>query len=106
MKTLFKVIGVILLLCIALIVAAPFLIPTDTIFNKVSEQVEKTTGRTLTIKGDKTLSVFPVTTEYDNDKNNSLSHHFSHATLLRRSGGGELLLAADQQELPPTDVLG
>ena len=50
MKTLFKVIGVILLLCIALIVAAPFLIPTDTIFNKVSEQVEKTTGRTLTIK--------------------------------------------------------
>ncbi|ATD04486.1 cell envelope biogenesis protein AsmA [Pseudoalteromonas tetraodonis GFC] len=60
MKTLFKVIGVILLLCIALIVAAPFLIPTDTIFNKVSEQVEKTTGRTLTIKGDKTLSVFPA----------------------------------------------
>ena len=60
MKTLFKVIGVILLLCIALIVAAPFLIPTDTIFNKVSERVEKTTGRTLTIKGDKTLSVFPA----------------------------------------------
>ncbi|MGB1302015.1 MAG: AsmA family protein [Pseudoalteromonas tetraodonis] len=60
MKTLFKIIGVILLLCIALIVAAPFLIPTDTIFNKVSEQVEKTTGRTLTIKGDKTLSVFPA----------------------------------------------
>lgn len=60
MKTLFKVIGVIVLLCIALIIAAPFLIPTDTIFNKVSEQVEKTTGRTLTIKGDTTLSVFPA----------------------------------------------
>ncbi len=60
MKTLFKIIGVILLLCIALIVAAPFLIPTDAIFNKVSEQVEQTTGRTLTIKGDKTLSVFPA----------------------------------------------
>jgi len=59
MKTLLKIVGVILLLCIALIVAAPFLIPTDTIFNKVSEQVEKTTGRTLTINGDKTLSVFP-----------------------------------------------
>ena len=59
MKTLFKVIGVILLLLIALIIAAPFLIPTDAIFNKVSEQVEQTTGRTLTIKGDKTLSVFP-----------------------------------------------
>ena len=60
MKTVFKIIGVIFLLCIALIVAAPFLIPTDTIFTKVSEQVEKTTGRTLTIKGDKTLSVFPA----------------------------------------------
>ena len=59
MKTLFKVIGVILLLLVALIIAAPFLIPTDAIFNKVSEQVEQTTGRTLTIKGDKTLSVFP-----------------------------------------------
>jgi len=59
MKTTFKVIGVILLLLIALIVIAPFLIPTDAIFNKVSEQVEQTTGRTLTIKGDKTLSVFP-----------------------------------------------
>ena len=59
MKTLLKIVGVILLLCIALIVAAPFLIPTDTIFNKVSERVEKTTGRTLTINGDKTLSVFP-----------------------------------------------
>ncbi|MDP2636902.1 MULTISPECIES: AsmA family protein [unclassified Pseudoalteromonas] len=59
MKTTFKVIGVILLLLIALIVIAPFLIPTDAIFNKVSDQVEQTTGRTLTIKGDKTLSVFP-----------------------------------------------
>lgn len=59
MKTIFKAIGVILLLLIALIAAAPFLIPTDAIFNKVSEQVEQTTGRTLTIKGDKTLSVFP-----------------------------------------------
>ena len=59
MKTLLKVIGVILLLFVALIVAAPFLIPTDAIFSKVSQQVEQTTGRTLTIKGDKTLSVFP-----------------------------------------------
>jgi len=59
MKTLFKVIGVIVLLLVALIVAAPFLIPTDAIFNKVSEQVEQTTGRTLTINGDKSLSVFP-----------------------------------------------
>ncbi|TMS81180.1 AsmA family protein [Pseudoalteromonas sp. S554] len=60
MKTLLKIFGVILFLCIALIVAAPFLIPTDTIFNKVSEEVQKTTGRTLTINGDKTLSVFPA----------------------------------------------
>jgi AsmA protein len=67
MKTLLKIIGVILLLCIALIIAAPFLIPTDTIFNKVSEQVEQTTGRTLIIKGDKTLSVFPSLTLELND---------------------------------------
>uniref|UniRef100_UPI003566FE01 AsmA family protein n=1 Tax=Pseudoalteromonas sp. TaxID=53249 RepID=UPI003566FE01 len=60
MKTLFKIIGVILLLCIAVIVAAPFLIPSDAIFNKVSQQVEQTTGRTLTIKGEKSLSVFPA----------------------------------------------
>ncbi|URQ90638.1 AsmA family protein [Pseudoalteromonas sp. SCSIO 43101] len=59
MKTLLKVVGVIFLLLIALVVAAPFLIPTDAIFNKVSEQVEQTTGRSLTINGDKKLSVFP-----------------------------------------------
>jgi len=51
MKTLFKIIGVILLLCIALIVAAPFLIPTDTIFNKVSEQVEKNNWAHINDKG-------------------------------------------------------
>ncbi|MBQ4834363.1 AsmA family protein [Pseudoalteromonas sp. MMG010] len=67
MKTLFKVFGVILLLCIALIVAAPFLIPTDTLFNKVSEQVEQTTGRSLVIKGEKALSVFPSLTLELND---------------------------------------
>ena len=59
MKTLLKIVGVIFVLLIALVVAAPFLIPTDAIFNKVSEQVEQTTGRSLTINGDKKLSVFP-----------------------------------------------
>ena len=59
MKTLLKIIGVIFVLLIALVIAAPFLIPTDAIFNKVSQQVEQTTGRSLTINGDKKLSVFP-----------------------------------------------
>ena len=58
MKTLLKIVGVIFVLLIALVVAAPFLIPTDAIFNKVSQQVEQTTGRSLTINGDKKLSVF------------------------------------------------
>ena len=59
MKTLFKILAGLLLGVVLLIVALPFLVPVDYIVNKVSESVEKTTGRTLVIKGDKTLAVFP-----------------------------------------------
>ncbi|MGB0988006.1 MAG: AsmA family protein [Pseudoalteromonas spongiae] len=60
MKTLAKVIGFLLLGLIALIVALPFIIPVDFIFKQVTQSVEQTTGRTLEIKGDKSLSVFPA----------------------------------------------
>ncbi|WP_105258441.1 AsmA family protein [Pseudoalteromonas sp. T1lg88] len=59
MKTLAKVLGIIIVVIIGLLIAIPFFIPVDAIFTKVSEQVEKTTGRTLTIAGDKNLAIFP-----------------------------------------------
>ncbi|MCG7545256.1 AsmA family protein [Pseudoalteromonas sp. MM17-2] len=59
MKTLAKVLGVIIVVIIGLLIAIPFFIPVDAIFNKVSEQVQSTTGRTLTIAGDKDLAIFP-----------------------------------------------
>lgn len=60
MKTLFKTLLIILFLVVALVIALPFFIPTDALFNKVSQQVEQTTGRTLSIAGEKNLSVFPA----------------------------------------------
>ncbi|MBS3799260.1 AsmA family protein [Pseudoalteromonas sp. BDTF-M6] len=59
MKTLAKVLGIIIVVIIGLLIAIPFFIPVDAIFTKVSEEVEKTTGRTLTIAGDKDLAIFP-----------------------------------------------
>ncbi|WP_372769918.1 AsmA family protein [Pseudoalteromonas sp.] len=59
MKTYTKVIGFLLLGIVALIVALPFIIPVDYIFQQVRLSVEQTTGRTLEIKGEKSLSVFP-----------------------------------------------
>lgn len=60
MKTIVKIVGIFIIALIGLIVALPFLIPVDLIFNQVSQAVEKTTGRTLEIRGEKNLSVFPV----------------------------------------------
>lgn len=62
MKTFAKVIGFLLLGIVALIVALPFIIPVDYIFKQVTQSVEQTTGRTLEIKGEKSLSVFPKLT--------------------------------------------
>lgn len=53
--------GLIVILVIA-VVAIPFLIPVDTIRNQVQAQVEQATGRTLTIGGDVSVSVFPTAT--------------------------------------------
>lgn len=60
MKTIVKIVGIFIIALIGLIVALPFLIPVDLIFNQVSQAVEKTTGRTLEIRGEKNLSVFPA----------------------------------------------
>ena len=54
-----KVIGGVVVVAVGAVVAAPFLIPTDTIIQQVSEQVENTTGRKLTIAGESQLTVFP-----------------------------------------------
>ncbi|KZN64653.1 AsmA family protein [Pseudoalteromonas luteoviolacea] len=59
MKAILKgVVGVVVLI-VALLILAPLLIPTETIVSQITSQVEKTTGRTLTISGDSELSVFP-----------------------------------------------
>ena len=54
-----KVIGGVVVVAVGAVVAAPFLIPTDTIIQQVSEQVENTTGRKLSIAGESQLTVFP-----------------------------------------------
>ena len=59
MKTLLKIFAGVVVALVLLIIAIPFLLPVDYIFEKVSTSVEQTTGRTLTIKGEKSLSVFP-----------------------------------------------
>ncbi len=67
MKTLAKIIGAVLLLLVAVAVIAPFLIPKDALFAEVTGQVEATTGRTLAIRGEKSLSIFPSLTLELND---------------------------------------
>ncbi len=59
MKKLLKIFGFIVVGLVILVIALPFIIPSDYIFNQVTQAVEKTTGRTLTIKGQQNLSVFP-----------------------------------------------
>ncbi len=60
MKVLLKILAWLLGILVVLIIILPFVIPTDAIFDQVSQQVETTTGRKLTIAGDKSLSVFPA----------------------------------------------
>lgn len=54
-----KISGIIIALIVIVIVAATKLISTDDIVNQVSVKVEQATGRTLTVDGEKRLSVFP-----------------------------------------------
>ena len=51
--------GIILVLLVALVVAAPFIIDPNDYRDEISTVVERQTGRELTIEGDIGLSVFP-----------------------------------------------
>ena len=59
MRILLKSIAIILFVLVILIVAATQLISTQDLFDQVSTKVEQTTGRTLTVNGKQSLSLFP-----------------------------------------------
>ena len=59
MRLLLKLIAFIVTIVIAGLIALPFIVDPNDYKQQISEQVEKATGRTLTLKGDIGLSVFP-----------------------------------------------
>ena len=59
MKKLFLILGALVVLMVAAVIAAPFLIPTETIKSQLAAQVESATGRKLTVDGDLDLSLIP-----------------------------------------------
>lgn len=59
MKKIIKIVGSIVAFVIVLLLVAPFFIPADTYKTLLTAQVKKMTGRTLTIAGDASLSLFP-----------------------------------------------
>jgi len=52
--------GVLVVFLLAVILVGPSLIPTDTIRSQIQTQAENATGRTLTVDGDISVSVFPI----------------------------------------------
>jgi AsmA protein len=59
MRVVFKIIIFIVILVIAGLIALPFIIDPNDYKQEISSQVEKATGRNLTLDGDIKLSVFP-----------------------------------------------
>ncbi|MFW5451462.1 MAG: AsmA family protein [Methylophagaceae bacterium] len=59
MRILFKLIVLLIIIIIAGLIAIPFIVDPNDYKQEISEQVEKATGRTLTLEGDIGLSVFP-----------------------------------------------
>lgn len=59
MKKLFVILGILVLLAVGAVIAAPFLVPTETIKSQLAEQVQDATGRKLDVDGDLSLSVIP-----------------------------------------------
>ena len=59
MRTLLKIIAVVVILAISGLIALPFIVDPNDYKQQISEQVEKATGRTLILEGDIGLSVFP-----------------------------------------------
>jgi AsmA protein len=78
MKKILVGVGILLVVVIAAIIAAPFIVPVQAIKARVVEQVEQATGRKLTIAGDVKLSVFP-----------SLSVDAGQVTLSNAAGAAE-----------------
>ncbi len=59
MRTLIKVIVIVLVLAVAALAAIPFVVDPNDYKDEIASQVEKATGRQLSIQGDIGLSVFP-----------------------------------------------
>lgn len=59
MRTLIKLFFLVVIIAVAGLIALPFVIDPNDYKQEISTQVEKATGRTLTIEGDIGLSVFP-----------------------------------------------
>ncbi|MDT8310083.1 MAG: AsmA family protein [Methylophaga sp.] len=59
MRTLIKVIVIVLVLAVAALAAIPFVVDPNDYKDEIATQVEKATGRQLNIQGDIGLSVFP-----------------------------------------------
>ena len=59
MKRLFKIVGVVIALLVIAALAAPMFISSDTLKAQLVAQVKKATGRTLEIKGDTSVTIFP-----------------------------------------------
>ena len=59
MKTLFKIMGGLVLLIVAVVIAAPMVIDPNDYREQIQTAVKEKTGRDLSIKGDLSLSVFP-----------------------------------------------
>ena len=60
MKKFFLALGVLLVLLVGAVAAAPFLVPKETIKSQLTAQVEAATGRQLAVDGDLDLSVLPA----------------------------------------------
>ncbi len=59
MKKFSLILGILVILVVGAVLAAPYLIPTETIKSQLTAQVERATGRKLTVDGDLNLSVIP-----------------------------------------------
>tara|TARA_R110000737_G_scaffold67209_2_gene95272 strand:- start:210 stop:2138 length:1929 start_codon:yes stop_codon:yes gene_type:complete len=89
MRIFLKSIAIIIFIIVLLIVLATQLISTQDIVNQVSTKVEQATGRTLTVNGEQSLSVFPTLSLALNDV------HFSNikaGSTQDMASIGELLL--------------
>lgn len=59
MRTVLKLILIVIIIAVAGLVALPFVVDPNDYKDEISSQVEKATGRNLTLQGDIELSVFP-----------------------------------------------